>query len=272
MLAVGCGCAVFALNGAVTISASSGQGVQSRQAAQASAEKPKEQTGFFDKIISFFRRIIDFFRRLFSITDNNDVPEEEQPPEVSKFADKKIDVLGDSITEQAKYIPLLESLTGASSIVNHGVSGMKLTQFPSQVGKLSEDADLLIVFGGTNDYWHHDTAVGSLNDRTSATFCGALNVLYDALTAKCPDAAILFVFPPHQTFGGNDDTHDFGYGTFDDFRAAMKTFCSGNGIKFFDLGTVDWDPAVYTVDGVHPNEAGGTKLANELYAFLQTNF
>lgn len=198
---------------------------------------------------------------------------EEQKPQTSEFADKKIDILGDSITAEGGYIAELKKLTDAPIIFNHGISGQKMTQFASRVGELSHDSDIIIIFGGTNDYWHHETSIGTLSDSESTTFCGALNVIYNKLKTDYPNARYLFVFPPHQTFGGKNDTYNWGFGTLNDFRIAMRDFCSAKNVSFFDLNTVeDWDPSVHTRDGVHPNASGSEIIAGALYDYMKANF
>ncbi len=56
---------------------------------------------------------------------------------------------------------------------------------------MKEDADIVMVVGGRNDY-NQRYPVGQVGDTTADTFCGALNILIDGLRAKYPDSLILF--------------------------------------------------------------------------------
>jgi lysophospholipase L1-like esterase len=83
---------------------------------------------------------------------------------VSKWYGKKISILGDSIlygvglNDRVKenISTLLQNMTGAS-VTNYGISGTKVSgsasnSFWNRFPAVSKDADLTIVFGGTNDY------------------------------------------------------------------------------------------------------------------------
>jgi len=88
---------------------------------------------------------------------------------------KKINILGDSITEGVGvssqdhcYINLIADRCGATCR-NYGISGSRIAiqhtpsanprfdlYFASRVDEMAEDADIIIVFGGTNDFGHGD--------------------------------------------------------------------------------------------------------------------
>ena len=189
-------------------------------------------------------------------------PEEDEKP----WAGKKITILGDSISTGG-YPGILKDLTGAQ-IQNLSVSGTKLTGgLTGRVADVAEDADLVIVFGGTNDYWHKNVSIGSAD--SSNTFVGALHYIHDYLKTERQQAQVLFVFPPDQTFGGNPSTTDFGYGTLDDFRAAFLEFCTANAVPYLDLGETEFDSAKHSGDGVHPNSAGHQIVAQAIFDRLE---
>ena len=129
------------------------------------------------------------------------------------------------------------------------------------------------MFGGTNDFWHHSTALGNVTDSSTNTFCGALNYVLDYLQTNQPNAKILFVFPMHQYFSGNSDSHDFGYGTLKDFRNKAKEVCEYRGVYMLDLyscsGTCvsinETQRDLYTIDGIHPNANGHSLIADIIF-------
>ena len=107
-----------------------------------------------------------------------------------------INFLGDSITEgvgvsspDKLFHALLKDELGLGEARNYGISG---TRFAIQKGTPNrpkddyvdvnsyserfdkmEDADMVVVFGGTNDYGHGDAPIGGFSDRTPDTFYGA---------------------------------------------------------------------------------------------------
>lgn len=192
-------------------------------------------------------------------------PEEpEEPEEEISWAGKKITILGDSISCGA-YPGILKELSGAE-LQNLAVSGSLLAGgITGKVSQVAEDADLVIVFGGTNDYWHKKTNIGAADSTDTKTFVGALRYIHTYLKTERPMARLLFVFPPDQTFQGKPCTTDFGYGTLEDFRAAFLNFCEAEGIHYLDLGETEFDSAQHSGDGVHPTAAGHQIIAQAIY-------
>ena len=191
-----------------------------------------------------------------------EVPEE--PEEEISWAGKKIAILGDSISCGA-YPGILKELSGAE-LQNLAVSGSLLAGgITGKVAQVAENADLVIVFGGTNDYWHKKTNIGAADSTDAKTFVGALRYIHTYLKTERPMARLLFVFPPDQTYGGKPSTTDFGYGTLADFRAAFLNFCETEGIHYLDLGETEFDSAQHSSDGVHPTAAGHQIIAQAIY-------
>ena len=133
------------------------------------------------------------------------------------------------------------------------------------VESVDKDADLVIVFGGTNDYWHKNVNIGAADSSDSRTFNGALRYILSYLMTNNPNAQILYVFPPDQTFGGNPSSTDFGKGTLDDFRAAFIDFCENNDVQYVNLGDTEFDSSKHSGDGVHPNTAGHQIIAEAIF-------
>ena len=130
---------------------------------------------------------------------------------------KKINFLGDSITEGVGaseksrcYVAQFAATTGAICR-NYGISGTRIARkrvpsdnpdfdrdYPSRVPEMDPDADVVVVFGGTNDYGHGDAPLGEMSDRTVWTYYGALHVLFTALIEKYPMSSIVVLTPLHR--------------------------------------------------------------------------
>ena len=210
---------------------------------------------------------------------------------------KKILFLGDSITEgygpqdiNNVYWKRLERGCGCTS-VGFGISGTRIARqqkpsanpredmyFRSRVASMDEDADIVVVFGGTNDYGHGDAAIGSFDDRTDDTFYGALHNLYLDLMDKYPKAQLVVMTPLHR-LNENKAYNDFGVrcvGCLEDYVEIIREVAGYYGIPVLDLHRVSgMQPAVQTLretympDGLHPNDAGHELLYSRLKGFLE---
>ena len=200
----------------------------------------------------------------------------------------KINILGDSITQgvgasslENSYVSCLSRLSGALCR-NYGISGTRIARrrvpynpnfdqdFSTRVDGMEADADLILVFGGTNDLGHGDAPLGAPEDRTVWSFYGALHVLYDALNARFPNSRIVIMTPMKRCVEENEN------GRLCDYVAAELQVAGEYGFPVLDLYKdfpVDLhDPQMreaYAPDGLHPNDAGHKLLAETVFAFLE---
>ena len=214
---------------------------------------------------------------------------------------KKILFLGDSITEgvgasceEARYTCVLKKNAQLGEIINHGISGTRLARqqhpseetmfwdtnaFTERYQKMEDDADIVVVFGGTNDYGHGDAAMGCFDDRTDDTFYGALHNLYSDLIAKYPTAQLVVMTPLHR-LGENEAYNTWGLrsvGCLEDYVDIICEVAGYYGIPVLDLHRVSGlQPEVpqlkerYMPDGLHPNDAGHALIHSRLKGFLET--
>lgn len=210
---------------------------------------------------------------------------------------KKIAFLGDSITEgvgpsslENVYWKVLERNTGAQCF-GYGISGTRIADqrvhgpypesehpFYTRVDDMIPDADIVVVFGGVNDFAHGDAPFGTQQDRTAVTFCGALHVLMEKLLIRYPQGQIVFMTPLHYEF--EDDVTYSHYGVrrcanLQSYVDAIIEAAGYYGIPVLDLfRTCTIQPRfpvsrqLYMPDGCHPNDAGNTKVAARLQGFL----
>ena len=202
---------------------------------------------------------------------------------------KKINFLGDSITEGVGaseyahcYVEQFAAATGAVCR-NYGISGTRIAKrrvpyeipefdryYASRVPEMDPDADVVVVFGGTNDYGHGDAPLGEMNDRTVWTYYGALHVLFTALIEKYPTAQIVVLTPLHR------EDEEKRTPILKPFVDATRQVAEYYSLPVLDLwanyGIQPRIPVMknmYVPDGLHPNDAGHGILANKLRAFLE---
>ena len=205
----------------------------------------------------------------------------------------KINFLGDSITEghgcssvEKQFTSLLASEYGAISRC-YGIGGTRIARqtapsgnprhdldFPSRVAEMDPDADLIVVFGGTNDFGHGDAPFGDFSDRTVDTFCGALHVLFTSLLEKYPAAPIMVMTPLHRATEAEPNMHGK---VLKDYVDMIRRAAEYYSLPVLDLWAVSGiQPAVpvmkelYMPDGLHPNDAGHVILTNKIAKFIES--
>lgn len=212
---------------------------------------------------------------------------------------KKMAFLGDSITEgvgtsspEKVYWKVLEEMTGAVCF-GYGISGTRIAPlhgetreerferyFGSRVEEMEPDMDVIVVFGGTNDYGHGDAPFGKLSDRDETTFCGAFHVLLEKLLNKYPYAQIVIMTPLHRLNEADTTYNEWGVRrehTLEDYVDAISSISAHYGLPVLDLfRTSGLQPEIpviqelYMPDGLHPSDAGNEKIARRLIGFLST--
>ena len=216
--------------------------------------------------------------------------------EILELKKKKVFFLGDSITEgvgaseyEKSYVPVFEKLSGAE-VKNYGIGGTRIARqrektqeqwdkdFLGRVDEMNENADVVVVFGGTNDFGHGDAKIGNFNSRDEYTFYGAMHILCTKLINKYPDAEIIFMTPLHR-LGEEEKVNEFGRmreAPLSRYVDIIKEVAGYYGLRVLDLfhtsgiqPNVDIMREKYMPDGLHPSDAGAEKIANRLYEFLR---
>ena len=218
---------------------------------------------------------------------------------------KTVNFLGDSITEgsgvtdieNCRYDNRLKVMLELGKINNYGVGGSRLAHqtipsekprydqcFCGRAYEMDKDADVVIVYGGVNDYLHGDAPIGEEGDKTPATFCGGVYFLMNFLKETYPDKPIVFMTPAHcyRVDYGHDYAPSTNYkkkadalplkGYVDIIERTGKSF----GIpvlNLYDKLGIDpnkrEDTEKYTTDGLHFNDLGHGVIAELLADFLR---
>lgn len=212
---------------------------------------------------------------------------------------KKINFLGDSITQglgvaESKniYVNRIADFTGAVCR-NYGVSGTKIQEmifqyeneeknesFIKRVERMDPDADIIIVFGGTNDWGEGDAELGSMTDRDPHTFYGACHTLCTSLIEKYPEAEIVVLTPLHRRRETNPVADGLRHIENDtilvDYINIIREVAEYYSLPVLDLWKIGrFQPALpilkekYMPDGLHPNDAGHEILANRIISFFK---
>ncbi len=213
---------------------------------------------------------------------------------------KIINFLGDSITEgmgifelEHRYDYLLMRKYDLKAVNNYGSSGTRLARqstalndpgadlnFCWRAEGMADDADIITVLGGVNDYQHGDAPFGSLSDTEPTTFCGAVEHLMTLLETRYPKAKTVFMTPlPMKgcSLPSTDERKLPDCKPQQAYAEVIQEKAKAHGIPVLDLFAMsgidpdsEADRAQYMPDGVHPNAAGHQRLAELLGSFLES--
>lgn len=155
---------------------------------------------------------------------------------------KTLVALGDSLIygsllgNEATWVNKLGKKRGMT-VYNHGVNGNTVAwvawggnQRPmcERYAKMEDGADYVVVLGGANDF-RLNVPIGTDSDEDPATFKGALNLLITGLTAKYPNAKLLFLTNYRRKNVRNDlGLEEYAY------VAAMEEVCAKRGVACFN--------------------------------------
>ena len=183
-----------------------------------------------------------------------------------------------------------------SAINNYGISGSRLAHqihpsdkprydlcFCGRAYDMDTTADMVIVYGGVNDYIHGDAPFGQIGDTTPATYCGAVYFLMQYLREVYGDKPVIFLTPARCFL--RKEVDDRITSTHAKKRPGGKPLLAYVDViletaKKFDIPVLDLyrnlglDPHepecydTYTTDGLHLNDAGHAVLAKLLKEFI----
>ena len=216
----------------------------------------------------------------------------------------KINFLGDSITEGVgvkdqnnRYDNRLAEYLQLAAHNNYSISGSRLAhqRLPSEKPRydlcfcgraydMDPTADMVIVYGGVNDYIHGDAPFCEMGDTTPATFCGGVYFLMNYLRENYSTKPIIFMTPARCFLRKEisdllPSTHAKKTTPGKELLAYVEAIQET--AKKFDVAVLDLyhdlgiDPHnmedfnTYTTDGLHFNDAGHSVLAEKLKAFIE---
>lgn len=214
----------------------------------------------------------------------------------SNYSQMKMNCLGDSITygyipdngAQMKkpYPAILKDILPLAECRNYGISGSTLAVNSGnydpmciRYADMDNDADIVLVFGGTNDYGRavYTPTLGTITDNVNTTVYGALNILCEGLVTKYPKAFIFLCTPLKRA--DKTGANDGGY-TLEDVANAIREVGQKFGMPVLDL---NYKGGFYISnssfrgqyggnDKLHPNQAFNEEhLAPMIAKFIKSN-
>ncbi len=205
---------------------------------------------------------------------------------------KIVSFLGDSITEgygveniaDNRYDNIIKNKLELKAVNNYGVSGTRIAHqsVPSESPRydlcmcgrahfIDPNSNVIVVFGGTNDYGHGDAPFGVLEDNTPKTFCGAVEYLMSFLKTTYPKSEIIFMTPLRRC-GEEQPSNDINKRNdakpLKEYAEVIKQKANKYNIHIVDLyndfkvnPNIESDKIKYIPDGLHPNDNGHKLLA-----------
>lgn len=213
---------------------------------------------------------------------------------------KRIAFLGDSITQgvgascpENAYWQVFGRNTGAI-VSGNGIGGTRYAKQPNvekfewaekyfelRVEELDPDAEVVFVFGGTNDHGHGNAPLGKMSDRENTSFYGAVHCLCRKLLERYPNAEIVLATPLH--CGGEEAAINCSpekirnVAPMSAYAQAIREVAEYYGLPLLDLYRMSGlSPEVkevrelYMPDWLHPSDLGHARIASRIEGFLKT--
>jgi lysophospholipase L1-like esterase len=149
---------------------------------------------------------------------------------------------------------------------------------------MDQTADMVIVYGGVNDYIHGDAPFGEIGDTIPTTYCGGVYFLMNYLRETYKDKPIIFMTPARcylrlQVDDLIPSTHAAKRIEGKPLKAyvdAILEIAKQFDVKVLNLyDDLGIDPHIpeqfekYTMDGLHFNDEGHALLAERLEKFIE---
>lgn len=189
--------------------------------------------------------------------------------------------MGDSITEFNLGWTDLNAYLGTSGFYNRGLAsstvtnhtgnaGLAAMQTPTRIDAIPLDTSVLVLFGGTND-WFFNTPLGSINDLNTDdrngtnTFYGALNRMIDLIRNRLRTTELFYITPIQRNFNYSESETNTQGLRLRDYVDAIVLACGNRSVPVLDthrhLGIARASNLIYnTYDGIHLDRRGYAKL------------
>lgn len=201
-------------------------------------------------------------------------------------------IYGDSISTteygEGGYQSLLQSELGIEKIYNHAVSGSALSEntpdnlvsILQDTSNLHSDAELVIIWHGTND-WYWGVPLGKPGSKNLSEFFGAAEFAIETIRKSSPKADIIWLTPMYrfqEPFNCNiaaeawENKNKAGFTQAQYAEAIIylsKKYC----FPVLDMRTLTnfnkYNADRYLPDNVHPSREGYMRISKIISSFLK---
>lgn len=213
----------------------------------------------------------------------------------NRWFNKKANIIGDSIIKgensddgykrmkDDNVASILMEEFGFNDVRNYGIGGSRISSHVTNLNgivdrfnNMDNDADLIIIAGGTNDFGG-DVQLGDLSDLTDNTkFKPALYNVLKGIQDKYPGKELYYITPAHRKDGKPDNAANNVGLTLKDYVEACYEVCELLSVPVIDmwkeLGFSPFNDTMkkkYMTDGLHPTIEGmrkyyGAKICKEI--------
>lgn len=207
-------------------------------------------------------------------------------------------IYGDSISTTefggGGYQDLLYKQLNVDKIYNHAVSASataltsveNLMNILSNENNIHEDADLIIIWYGTND-WYWGNKLGNGPDDNVDTFFGALNAALKILQSRCKKANIILLTPIFRNqvpFGVEDNGESVNAYffknkvgcTLNDYKQVLMKTSEIRCVPILDTHVMsqinEYNFDIFLEDGIHPSKLGYERIGKVLINYINTYY
>lgn len=202
-----------------------------------------------------------------------------------RFNKKKYVAVGDSITVGFvdKPYATIVGETMDLNVVNMGVSGSTVTvtsdrddSIYKRRAEIPEDADIISIFGGTNDFGHN-SPMGIYDNKDSSgffyNFYGAYYNLIKWIQENRPKAQLFVITPLHRETGLTQNQE--GY-ILEDYVNVIRDVANEFSVPVLDFYAdgsfnprIQQQKSIFTSDGLHPLQIGHDMMAHKIVNFIR---
>lgn len=216
----------------------------------------------------------------------------KEPVEVHPWCyGMKINWLGDSIVADYDFDEVVCQALGLVE-TDYGIGGSTIalksdgtdgrTSLCMRFSQMSDDADIIAVSAGTNDFQYSWSDIGTIDSTENTTFYGALKTLCEGLINKYPRKIIFFTTPIKraQKFDSSGDfTTPFSRNakglTLKEYCDIIKEVCSYYSIPVLDMWSesllnphLESQADMFDSVRTHPNQAGRVIMARRICGWI----
>ncbi|OBS12824.1 hypothetical protein ATE49_15320 [Elizabethkingia miricola] len=201
---------------------------------------------------------------------------------ISRYFGKSFNFLGDSITwglmldanrVRQRFSSLIASYYRLSVENNYGISSSCIAKFTGKTDSFVErstsmdvNADVVIIFGGVNDY-RSSIQLGTIESTNEYEFIPAYIKIIQNIYSVNNNCEIYLLTPIHDNSDGSPFNIDYVNNVglkLKDYVDAIKLIGQRHALPVIDLysqsGISALTKNIYTADGLHPNSLGHQKL------------